>query len=143
MKAVEVRVRKLAGLGDEVIGVDLMNKSFGPTGPLTDQSVGKGEQEGTRMLFAGPYAVLRNPAGHRQVDYDDQSEAAEAVQVASLLMRILDRVEDRLGTAGPQGPSGLSRPARIFRTEGRARWTRPLPFGFRLRPERVPCARTA
>ncbi len=108
MKAVEVRVRKLAGLGDEVIGVDLMNKSFGPTGPLTDQSVGKGEQEGTRMLFAGPYAVLRNPAGHRQVDYDDQSEAAEAVQVASLLMRILDRVEDRLVTAGRQATSGLT-----------------------------------
>jgi hypothetical protein len=26
----------------------------------------------------------------------DKSEAAEAVQIASLLMRILDRVEDRL-----------------------------------------------
>jgi len=36
--------------------------------------------------------VLRNPAGHRQIDYDDLSEAAEAVQTASLLMRILDRV---------------------------------------------------
>jgi hypothetical protein len=43
--------------------------------------------------------VLRNPAGHRQVDYDDLSEAAEAaeaVQAASLLIRILDRVDDRL-----------------------------------------------
>lgn len=96
MKAVEVRVRKLAGFGDDVIGVDLMNKAFGPSGPLTDTSAGKGEQDGTRMLFAGAYAVLRNPAGHRQVDYGDLSEAAEAVQAASLLMRILDRVEDRL-----------------------------------------------
>lgn len=48
------------------------------------------------MLFAGAYAVFRNPAGHRQVDYADLFEAAEAVQIASLLMRILDRVEDRL-----------------------------------------------
>lgn len=32
MKAIEVRVRKLAGLGDQVIGVDLMNKAFGPAG---------------------------------------------------------------------------------------------------------------
>ena len=100
MKAVEVRVRKLAGFGEEVIGVDLMNRAFGPTGPLTDTSAAKGEQEGTRMLFAGSYAVLRNPAGHRQVDYADLSEAAEAVQTASLLMRVLDRVEDRLLAAG-------------------------------------------
>jgi uncharacterized protein (TIGR02391 family) len=86
----------LSGFGDEVIGVDLMNKAFGPTGVLTDTSAVKGEQDGTRALFAGAYAVLRNPAGHRQVDYADLSEAAEAVQVASLLMRVLDRVEDRL-----------------------------------------------
>ena len=100
MKAVEVRVRKLGGFGEDVIGVDLMNKAFGPAGPLTDTAIVKGEQEGTRMLFAGSYAVLRNPAGHRQVDYADLSEAAEAVQTASLLMRILDRVEDRLLAAG-------------------------------------------
>ena len=47
-------------------------------------------------MFSGTYAVLRNPAGHREVNYDDVSEAAEAVLTASLLMRILDRVEARL-----------------------------------------------
>jgi uncharacterized protein (TIGR02391 family) len=95
MKAVEVRVRRLAGFGDDIVGVDLMNKAFGPTGPLTDRGAVKGEQDGTRGLFAGAYAVLRNPAGHRDVDYDDVTEAAEAVHTASLLMRILDRVEAR------------------------------------------------
>ena len=99
LKAVEIRVRKLAGLGDQLIGVDLMNRAFGPTGPLTDPAASKGEQEGTRALFAGAYAVLRNPAGHLQVDYDDVSEAAEAVQTASLLMRILDRVEARISAS--------------------------------------------
>lgn len=44
MKAVEVRVRKLSGLGKEIVGVDLMNKAFGPTGPLTDKSLVKGEK---------------------------------------------------------------------------------------------------
>lgn len=78
MKAVEVRVRKLAGFGNDVAGVDLMNKAFGPGGTLTDRSVVKGERESTRALFAGAYAVLRNPAGHREVNYDDVSEAAEA-----------------------------------------------------------------
>lgn len=96
MKAVEVRVRELAGFGDDDIGVALMNKAFGPNGPLTDQQAVKGEQDGTRALFVGAYAVFRNPSGHREVDYDDVSEAAEMVHTASLLMRILDRVEERL-----------------------------------------------
>ncbi|HEX2039682.1 MAG TPA: TIGR02391 family protein [Acidimicrobiales bacterium] len=97
MKAVEVRVRELGGFGDDAIGVELMNKAFGPKGPLTDTTAVKGEQEGTRALFAGAYAVFRNPSGHREVDFDDVSEAAEMVQTASLLMRILDRVARRLG----------------------------------------------
>jgi uncharacterized protein (TIGR02391 family) len=96
MKAAEVRVRRLGSFGDDDIGVELMSRAFGPNGPLTDLSSGKGEQEGMRALFAGAYAVLRNPTGHREVRYDDVSEAADAVQVASLLMRILDRVEARL-----------------------------------------------
>lgn len=95
MKAVEVRVRALTGLGEDAVGVDLMNKAFGTAGPLTDQGAVRGEQEGTRALFAGAYGALRNPAGHREVDYDYVAEAAEAVTVASLLMRILDRVEQR------------------------------------------------
>lgn len=96
MRAIEVRVRKLAGLGNSAFGVDLMKKAFGTTGALTDPGANRGEQDGMRDLFAGAYAVLRNPAGHREIDYDDVSEAAEAVLMASLLMRILDRVEARL-----------------------------------------------
>jgi Protein of unknown function (Hypoth_ymh) len=64
--------------------------------PLTDSSALGGEQVGTMNLFQDAYAVLRNPAGHRDVDYDDVKEASEAVCTASLLMRILDRVESRL-----------------------------------------------
>jgi len=78
-----------------------MNKAFGRGGPLVDATAEKGEQEGTRALFAGAYAVFRNPAGHREVDYDDVTEAAEAVQTASLLMRILDRIDRRLSGDQP------------------------------------------
>jgi uncharacterized protein (TIGR02391 family) len=95
MKAVEVRVRKLSGYSDDEHGVLLMNHAFGKSGPLRDVDATEGEQEGMRALFAGAYAVLRNPTGHREVDYDDPAEAADAVQVASLLMRILDRVKER------------------------------------------------
>ncbi|MFF7099994.1 hypothetical protein ACFY9X_07385 [Streptomyces nigra] len=44
------------------------------------------------------YAVLRNPSGHREVSFDDVIEASEAVMTASLLMRMLDKIERRLGT---------------------------------------------
>ena len=101
MKAVEVRVRKLAGFGEDAVGVDLMNHAFGSAGPLTDPTAVKGEQEGTRALFAGAYAVFRNPTGHREVNFEDPNEAAEMVHTASLLMRILDRVEKRLTSRRP------------------------------------------
>jgi hypothetical protein len=46
-------------------------------------------------MFAGAHAVLRNASGPRDVGYD-VAEAAEAGTVASLLIRVLDRVEERL-----------------------------------------------
>lgn len=99
MKAVEVRVRQLGGFPNERVGVPLMQQAFRPEcGPLADPGVVTSEQVGVMNLFAGAYAVLRNPAGHRDVDYDDVTEAAEAVDLASLLMRILDRVEQRLAS---------------------------------------------
>ena len=100
MKAVEVRVRKLAGFGDEMIGADLMTKAFKAGGPLADPEAPPGEVEGTMMLFRGAYAVLRNPSGHREVSYDDVTEASEAVMAASLLMRMLDRIERRIQRIG-------------------------------------------
>jgi uncharacterized protein (TIGR02391 family) len=100
LKAVEIRVRTLAGYSPDVVGTTLMNRAFGTQGPLTDPSDPAGEQDGTRALFTGAFGALRNPAGHRQVEYSDVSEAGEAVHLASLLMRILDRVERRLVAAG-------------------------------------------
>ncbi len=96
MKAVEVRVRSLSKLGDAMVGASLMTQAFRDGGPLADPDAVPAERQGVMALFQGAYAVLRNPAGHREVDYDDVSEAAEAVGTASLLMRILDRVEHRL-----------------------------------------------
>ena len=96
MKTVEVRVRKLGEYGNEVIGVDLMTRALKPGGPLADPDAPSGEVDGTMMLFRGAYAVLRNPSGHREVSFDDVTEASEAVMTASLLMRMLDRIEHRI-----------------------------------------------
>ena len=96
VKAVEVRVRKLGGFGNDVIGVDLMTRALKPGGPLADPDAPSGEVDGTMMLFRGTYAVLRNPSGNREVSFDDVTEASEAVMTASLLMRMLDQIEHRI-----------------------------------------------
>ncbi|MFK0250873.1 TIGR02391 family protein [Amycolatopsis azurea] len=96
MKSVEVRVRKLAGYGDEMIGVPMMTQAFKSGGPLADPVAPAGEVEGTMALFRGAYAVLRNPSGHREVSFDDVTEASEAVMTASLLMHMLDKIEARI-----------------------------------------------
>ena len=96
MKAVEVRARQIGGFGDELVGTDLMTTAFRPEGVLRDSTIPAGEAQGMMMLFAGAYAVLRNPSGRREVNFDDVTEASEAIMTASMLMRILDSVEQRM-----------------------------------------------
>jgi uncharacterized protein (TIGR02391 family) len=93
MRAVEVRVRQLGQLPNGLIGRSLMTEAFKDGGPLRDPDADAGESNSLMMLFSGAYGVLRNPSGHREIAYDDPREAVEAVMTASLLMRILDRVE--------------------------------------------------
>jgi uncharacterized protein (TIGR02391 family) len=97
MKAVEVEVRRVAGLTNELLGVNLMRKAFSPKdGVLRDPEAEGGEQQATADLFAGAIGAYKNPASHRTVQFDDPVEAAEVVQLADLLLRILHRAEKRL-----------------------------------------------
>jgi uncharacterized protein (TIGR02391 family) len=96
MKAVEVRVRELTGLGNDSFGDRLMKKAFDPdSGLLSDLTSVRPEREGTMNLFRGAFSAVRNPSSHRDVEYRNATQAMEAVAVASLLMRILDQVEKR------------------------------------------------
>lgn len=96
MKAVEVRVREMAPeLPVDLVGVRLMRAAFGQGGPLCDASLDKGEQAARADLFAGALGTIKNPTSHREIRYEDPTEASEAVMVADLLMRILDRVPGR------------------------------------------------
>jgi uncharacterized protein (TIGR02391 family) len=97
MKAVEVEVRRAAELDDSVIGVDLMRQAFKPAGgPLADAEAHPGERVATMELFAGSIGAFKNPSSHRTVHFDDPVEAAEVVQLADLLLRLLRRAEQRL-----------------------------------------------
>jgi uncharacterized protein (TIGR02391 family) len=98
MRQIEIRVRALGDFSAALTGRPLMNAAFGSDGPLRDPAADGGEADSLMMFFGGAYGVLRNPAGHREVEYEDPSEVVEAVMTASLLMRILDRVETRHGS---------------------------------------------
>jgi hypothetical protein len=99
------KLRSLAGHGDDLAGVDhadldlLSGDHDGAA--LGDAAASTGEVEGTMALFRGAYSVLRNPASHREVEFDDVTGASEAVMLASLLMRMLDRIEARLAPNAP------------------------------------------
>jgi Protein of unknown function (Hypoth_ymh) len=59
MKAVEVRVRRLAGFPDEIIGTDLMTRALKPGGPLADPLAEKLHRDWRHISFA---RVLRTQA---------------------------------------------------------------------------------
>ena len=97
MKSVKVEVRRVAGLPNDLIGVVLMRKAFSPNdGALLDPGAEGGEQQATMDLFAGAIGAFKNPASHRTVQFDDPMEAAEVIQLADLLLRIVRRAEKRL-----------------------------------------------
>jgi len=96
MKAVEVRVRDLAGAAEDDLGVRLMQSAFGQDGSLKDTEQESGESQATMALFWGAIGVFKNPSSHREVDFEDLTFASEAILFADLLLRMLDRIEARL-----------------------------------------------
>ena len=92
-KEIEVRVRKKGKFSDTDIGVPLMRKAFKPgSGPLTDTTADKGEQQARADLYAGAIGTYKNPSSHRDVEYTDPKEVADVVHLANQLLRILDRI---------------------------------------------------
>jgi hypothetical protein len=60
MKAVEVEVRRVAELPNELLGIPLMRKAFSPKdGILRDPEAEGGEQRATADLFAGAVFGVR------------------------------------------------------------------------------------
>jgi uncharacterized protein (TIGR02391 family) len=92
-RAVEEAVRRASGAQDSGLGVKLMRQAFRPTdGALTDVNSDAGEQEAMMHLFGSAIGVFKNPSSHRTVQYEDPIVAAEAVLLADLLLRLIDRM---------------------------------------------------
>jgi uncharacterized protein (TIGR02391 family) len=96
MREVEIRVRDLAAEPVSTIGVNLMKKAFNAGGTLADPALDPGERDATMALFWGAIGVFKNPSSHRQVRFEDPGEAADVIQLADLLHRLLDRTEARI-----------------------------------------------
>ena len=90
-KEVEVRVREAAHCADTDLGVPLMRKAFKEeSGPLTDASAHRAEQQALSDLFAGAIGSYKNPHSHRSVTIES-AEAAEMIVLASHLLGIVDK----------------------------------------------------
>lgn len=98
LKAVEVEVRRLSGLPAGLVGTKLMQEAFRANGPLNDPEAEGGEQTALLELFKGAIGTFKNPASHRSVAFEDPMEAAEVVQFADLLLRMLRRTEKRMSS---------------------------------------------
>jgi uncharacterized protein (TIGR02391 family) len=112
MKAVEVEVRRVANLPNDLVGTKLMCKAFTPQdGVLRDPDAEGGEQQALADLFAGAIGAYKNPASHRTVRFEDAIEAAEVVQLADLLLRIVERsaARSRPASCCPWGRAPVSR----------------------------------
>nr|WP_297616472.1 TIGR02391 family protein [Nocardia sp.] len=74
------------------MGVKLMRTAFHPeSGALTDPTAEGGEKSAMTDLFAGAIGAFKNPASHRTVQFNDAVEAAEIIQLADLLLKIVRR----------------------------------------------------
>ena len=63
MKAVEVRVRDLSGLGDHLVGVALMNQAFGSDGRLADPEAEPGRARGAAGTVRRGLRRSEEPSG--------------------------------------------------------------------------------
>lgn len=78
-RILEDRVRRQAGLGPDISGVDLMTAAFGGANPILVLSAQKSEQEAAHLLFRGAFGFIRNPFHHRII------ESVEKERVIQLL----------------------------------------------------------
>jgi len=89
-RRLEVEVRGAGDFQPSDLGVPMMRNAFKAGGPLADPTILPAEQQALSDLFAGAIGWAKNPQSHRIVAVDDPKVAAELINLASYLMRIVD-----------------------------------------------------
>ncbi|MBL8267242.1 TIGR02391 family protein, partial [Steroidobacter sp.] len=90
-RSVEIAIRTRGGFASNDIGVPMARKAFHPEhGQLRDATEEGGERQALADLMAGAIGRFKNPTSHRVVGIDDPVVAIEVLQLASLLLRLID-----------------------------------------------------
>jgi uncharacterized protein (TIGR02391 family) len=87
-REVEIRVRELSGLPQDIVGTDLMRKAFG--GKLAPEHLPKAEQESLSHIFAGAIGWFKNPLSHRHVGINQIHYAVQTLMFASHLLYLTE-----------------------------------------------------
>jgi uncharacterized protein (TIGR02391 family) len=109
LREVEIRVREISKLPESLVVHKLVVAAFKEEGPLWDREIDRGESVATMNLYDGALGVFKNPSSHREVEYDDPTEASEIVLLADLLLRMLDRTERRVAVSRTVSPTAENR----------------------------------
>lgn len=89
-KLLEVTIRSHAGLGNDLVGVQLASRAFHPeNGELTDMSTEKGERTALMSLMTGALGSYKNATSHRHLIISSE-EARDMLMLASHLLKIVD-----------------------------------------------------
>lgn len=89
-KTLEVAIRSAAGLGHDLVGVQLASRAFNPEdGQLTDRTAERGERVALMNLMTGALGSYKNPASHRRVEIT-ADEARDMIILASHLLKIVE-----------------------------------------------------
>lgn len=100
-KILEDRIRRLAGFGPELSGLDLMKAAFSTPPVKLELSTYGPEQEGAHLLFRGVIGLIRNPAHHRI----EKVERERALQILGFVDYLLHLVEAAAKPRAPSPPS--------------------------------------
>jgi len=99
----EQRIRKQGTLDASDIGVDLVDKAFGPKKAVLEVPlcVDEGERLGIHQLFRGAMGLLKNPLSHRSVpEFQDRRIAAEILVFCDFLLNILKTAVHKQSVTG-------------------------------------------
>ena len=100
-------------LGNDLVGVALMQNAFKEGGPLSDSTAEKGEIVARMNLFAGAIGSYKNPPSHRAVTFDGPDEVARSSRWRTISYGSLMRAPSQREPHDSACPFHRARPRRI------------------------------